>query len=110
MITDFITQGYLGMVIRIEGDRIYMSMAKYIENACRILKVEGTSWVPINQPIDTDSAVLSAKGKADFLTAVGMLGWLAQIVRVDVSYTYSRIAQHIASSLASHRLRSFRQR
>jgi hypothetical protein len=51
MITDLITQDYLGMVIRIEGDRIYMSMAKYIENACRILKIEGTSWVPINQTI-----------------------------------------------------------
>ena len=33
MITDLITQGYLGMVIRVEGDGIYMSMAKYIENA-----------------------------------------------------------------------------
>ena len=103
IITDLITQDYLGMVIRIEGDCIYMSMAKYIENACRILKIEGTSWVPINQPIDTvtDSPVLSAKGKADFLTAVGMLGWFAQTVRVDVSYTYSRIAQHGASPTES---------
>ena len=33
MVTDLITQDYLEMVIRIEGDRIYMSMAKYIENA-----------------------------------------------------------------------------
>ena len=73
MITDLITQDYPGMVIRIEGDRIYMSMAKYIENACRILKIEGTSWLPINQPIDTDSPVLSAKGKAELLTAVGMI-------------------------------------
>ena len=101
MITDIITQDYLGMVIRIEGDRIYMSMAKYIENACRILKIEGMSWVPINQPIDTDSPVLSAKGQTDFLTAVGMLGWLAQTVRVVVSYTYSRIAQHSASPTES---------
>ena len=101
MVTDLITQNYLGMVIRVEGDRIYMSMAKYLENACRILKIEGTSWVPINQPIDTDSPVLSTKGKADFLTAVGMLGWLAQTVRVDVSYTYSCIAQHSASPTES---------
>ena len=69
MATDLLTQDYLGMVIRVEGDRIYMSMAKYIENACRILAIEitGESWVPINQPIDTDSPVLSAKGKAEFL-------------------------------------------
>ena len=71
-----------------------MSMAKYIENACRIIGVTGSSWVPINAPIDTDSPELSPKGKAEFLTAVGMLGWLAQTVRFDVSYTCSRIAQH----------------
>ena len=41
-----------------------MSMDKYIEDACRILKIEGTPWVPVNQPIDPDSPVLSAKGKA----------------------------------------------
>ena len=40
--TDLVTRDYLGMVIRIEGDRIYnvMSMAKYIGNACRILKID----------------------------------------------------------------------
>ena len=39
---------------------------------------------------------MSAKCAAEFLTAVGMLGWLAQTMRRDVSYmyTYSRIAQH----------------
>ena len=31
-----------------------------------------------------------------FLTATGMLGWLAQTVRCDASYAYSRIAQHCA--------------
>ena len=39
---------------------------------------------------------MSAKCAAEFLTAVGMLGWLAQTMRRDVSYTYSRIAQHSA--------------
>jgi hypothetical protein len=44
MVTDLLTQDCLGMVIRVEGDRIYMSMAKYIENACRILEITGESW------------------------------------------------------------------
>ena len=88
------------MVIRIEGDRIYLSMAKHIENACRILRIEGESWVLINQPIDTDSLVLSAKGKTEFLTAVGMLGWLAQTVRFDVSYAFSHIAQRSAHGVS----------
>ena len=76
-----------------------MSMAKYnvIKNACNILNVKGESRVPVNAPIDTDSPVLSAKGKTEFLTAMGMLRWLAQTVRFDVSYTFSRIAQHSAS-------------
>ena len=73
MVTDLIAQNCLGMVIRLEGDRTDRSMAKCIENACRILEIEGTSWVPINQLIDTDSPVLSAKGKAELLTAVGMI-------------------------------------
>ena len=66
MVTDLITQDYLGMVIRIEGDRIYMSMAKYIENACRTLKIEGTSWVPFNQPIDTDSPCCLPRARLTF--------------------------------------------
>ena len=71
MVADLITQSYLGMVILIKGDCIYtpLSMAKYIEHAGRILKTKGESWVPINQPIDTDSPLLSAKGKIEFLTA-----------------------------------------
>ena len=44
MVTDLITQDYLGMAIRVEGDRIYMSMARYIKNACRLLKIECESW------------------------------------------------------------------
>ena len=39
MLTDLLIQDYLGMVIRVEGDRIYMSMAKYIENAFRIIRL-----------------------------------------------------------------------
>ena len=57
--------------------------------------------MPINQPIDTDSPVLSGKGKTEFLTAVGMFGWLAQTVRFDVSYAFSPIAQHSASPTES---------
>ena len=78
-----------------------MSMAKYIENAGRIIGVTGSSWVLINQPIGTDSPELSAKGKAKFRTAVGMLGWLAQTVRFDVSYTYNQIVQPSASPMES---------
>ena len=72
-------------------------MAKYIENAWRILKIEGKSHAPINGPIDTDSPLLSPQGKTDFLTAVGMLGWLSKTVSFVVACAYSRNAQHSAS-------------
>ena len=78
-----------------------MSMTKYIKNACRILEITGKLGVPINQPINMDSPELSPKGKAEFLTATGMLGWLAQTIGFDVSYTYSCIAQHSASPTES---------
>ena len=101
MFTNLLTQDYLEMAIRVEGGRIYMSMAKYMKNAWRILEITGESWVPINQPIDMDSPVLSPKRKTEFLTATGMLGWLALTVRCDVSYTYSRITQQSASPTES---------
>ena len=90
---------YLGIDIHTNGDRVYMSMAKYIENSCKILGIEkGGREVstPLSQPIDTEDEKLNPAGVKEFLTATGMLGWLAQTVRCDVAYAYSRIAQHSA--------------
>ena len=55
------------------------------------------SHVPMTGRVDTDSPLLSPQGKTDFLTAVGMLGWLTQTVRFVVAYAYSLNAQHSAS-------------
>ena len=91
---------YLGLLlIRDDQGRIAMFMSTYIENACKILNVNGngrTVSTPIAAPIDTDSEPLDPREKKLFLTGNGMLGWLAQTVRCDVAYTYSRIAQHCA--------------
>ncbi len=76
-----------------------MTMSKYIETACKALNIDGTGRqvaTPIAAPIDTDSEPLDPRGRKCFLTGCGMLGWLAQTVRCDVAYTYSRIAQHSA--------------
>ena len=92
------TIDYLGMQVAIDGDRIYLSMEKYIENACQSLGItEGKGpAIPISDPIDTDSPPLEKSGIKQFLTAVGMLGWLNSTTRPDISYAYSRIAQHSA--------------
>ena len=66
---------------------------------CKALDIDGNGRqvaTPIAAPIDTDSEPLDPLGKKRFLTGCGMLGWLAQTVRCDVAYTYSRIAQHSA--------------
>ena len=90
---------YLGIGVYRDDVNIYMSMEAYIVNACLVLGItsEGkTISAPISDPIDTSSPELPRSEVKPFLTATGMLGWLAQTARPDVSYAYSRIAQHCA--------------
>ena len=49
----------------------------------------------------TETAPLPPWKVKRFLTALGMLGWLASTVRLDVAYAYSRIAQHCATPTES---------
>jgi len=94
---------YLGMEVSIHHGNIHLSMKKYIENACDILNIKPSVRIqrPIQQPIDTESRPLTYPEHKHFLTAVGMLGWLFNTVRMDVSYAYSRIAQHSAKPTES---------
>jgi len=90
---------YLGMLISMDEDAVYLSMEKYIDNACEILNITDgkTRDTPITKPIIAEeSTPLTPDQIKTFLTGNGMLGWLAQTVRADVAYTYSRIAQHSA--------------
>ena len=97
-----IINDYLGMQILAEDDMIYMSMQSYIENACDVLNITSKERsTPISEPVDTNSELLDSAGKKQFLTAVGMLGWLANTTRLDVSYAYSRVAQHSANPTKS---------
>ena len=105
---DYITPGtpqdYLGMVIGIEGDNLFLSMATYIDNACEILGITDSGRVPVSPITDSIDATTRALDQSEikkFLTATGMLGWLASTVRLDVAYTYSRIAQHCAKPTIS---------
>ena len=73
-------------------------MQTYIENACRILNITGKKHdTPITSPIEPESPLLTPSERKEFLTGLGMLGWLAQTTRCDVSFTYSRIGQHSAN-------------
>ena len=68
-----------------------------------------TAPTPIAEPINTDTPSLPPAEKREFLTGLGMLGWLAQTVRCDVSYAYSRIGQHSANPTTSAMKAAFEQ-
>jgi len=90
---------YLGLHLVRDEHTIYMVMRDYIERACRLLEVDGSGRevpTPITQAVDPTTDDLTVVEKKKFLTALGMLGWLAQTVRMDVAYCYSRLAQHSA--------------
>ena len=92
------------MNVHMDAEYIYLSMATYITNACKVLNIDnkGRSFkTPISQPIDTESPPLPIQEVKTFLTGLGMLGWLAQTVRPDVAYAYSRIGQHAANPTTS---------
>jgi len=89
--TEYITpetpQDYLGMNVLTDHDYFYMFMSSYIVNACRIMNIEGKGpKTPMTDPIDHDSPPLTPPEKKQFMTGLGMLGWLCQTVRCDVSY------------------------
>ena len=96
---------YLGMNLSMDQDNMYLDMEKYIDNACASIEVTETGRTPetpMSAPIDADSLVKCTPQQVrEFLTALGMLGWLANTVRMDVSYAYSRIAQHSANPTCS---------
>ena len=100
--TEYVTidtpQDYLGTDLIMTEDHMYMSMQRYIENAASILNITGKCHdTPIAAPIDEESQTLTPLEKKEFLTGLGMLGWLAQTVRCDIAYVYSRIGQHTAT-------------
>jgi hypothetical protein len=49
---------------------------------------------PMDAPISSDSPELSPEMKTKCLTAIGMLGWLSNTARPDITYAHSRIGQH----------------
>ena len=95
---------YLGIQLRMNNKGIHLSMEDYITNAKDIMQWKSTAKVPstpINEPVNTDSEALNALEHKHFLTGVGMIGWLSITARPDVSYAFSRIAQHSANPTKS---------
>jgi len=96
--TDYLEPGttidYLGMDLIATEDAHCISMEKYIQNAVDILNLQDykKSTMPMTAPIETDDTLLVGTDVTHFMSALGMLGWLASTARPDVAYTFSRIA------------------
>jgi hypothetical protein len=92
---------HLGMEISMDQEAIYLCMNKYIIDMLHALdytKLRASKYqTPIINAIDPNSPALSWENKAKFMKGVGMLGWLKETGRPDVSYAHSRISQHMAN-------------
>ena len=92
------TLDYLGFEVSLTDTHLHIGIRDYIQNCLIKLHQEDSkpADTPISSEIDTDSGDLDFTQKRTFLTALGMLGWIAN-VRPDVSYAHSRIGQHAAT-------------
>ena len=78
-------------------------METYIENACALLNIKEGGRIPktpISVQINTETAPLEKWKIKEFLTALGMLGWLAQTVRCACCVLC--IFAHCTTQLSSH--------
>ena len=88
---------HLGMNLMMDENRIYISMASYIDKILDALDAQDIEpqTLPIKEHITDDEEV-------DYSTAnwcrsvMGCTGWLANTARPDVKYTHSRISRHLA--------------
>ena len=87
-----------------KGDSgVYISMQDYIRTILVKLGMEGCASPGIKTPtkkaID-DLTPVDAKERAFFMSACGMLGWLAMTAGPELKYYHSRISQHMAEPTA----------
>jgi hypothetical protein len=91
---------HLGMTVFRDERGVYVSMEGYIESMLKRLGMEGCrlsrGQTPISGPIE-DFTPITPDERELFMTACGMIGWLAGTARPDVKYAHSRISQHMAT-------------
>jgi len=98
--TDYLEPGttidYLGMDLIATEDAHCISMEKYIQNAVDILNLQDykKSTMPMTAPIETNATLLVGTDVTHFMSALGMLGWLASTARPDVAYYLDRGHTH----------------
>ena len=77
-----------------------LSMANYIEAMCTRLGVDPDRGRRCDTPLSGPITDLTPLGRAEakwFMSACGMIGWLAGTGRCDLKLSHSRISSHMAS-------------
>ena len=91
---------HLGMVFFETEKGTYLSMQSYIEAMLVKLGMQHEHAHSVRQPISgpiTDRTPLGKTEAQLFMSACGMIGWLAGTGRCDLKYAHSRISQHMAA-------------
>ena len=90
------------MLLHTDHKHMHLTTSAYIENVLHILGISSRkSSTSIASPIDTDSSLFNIGQKREYSTALGMLSWLTQPARCDVSCTSSSPEQHRATATLS---------
>jgi hypothetical protein len=104
------------MDIQMSDSHLYLSMESYITKAVGTMDfISGrAATTPMTTPIDHNSALLDSDMKRRYMTMVGVIGWIANTARPDVSVAFSRLGQYMANpnqsalDAAEHTLRYLR--
>ena len=94
---------YLGMEVSKDKMGLYVSMQEYTSRFLDFMGMDGSGkgksvvLDPYNPDIEDDPTELDPKRRRIFMSGLGMVGWLTNCFRADLSYSYSRIAQHMAT-------------
>ena len=96
---------FLGMLVRVDHERIYLDMGDYIDKMMEGLQPQTCGMtstltkLPISKSV-TDLTPLSSAAKRFYMSGTGCVGWLNGTGRPDVCYAYSRLSQHLAAPCA----------
>ena len=74
-------------------------MADYVLDLISLMEKSMGPLTPASVPITkaiTDSRELPTQQASIFRTGIGSIGWLSSTTRIDLTYSHSRISQHMA--------------
>jgi len=89
---------YIGLEMSMDVTYIYLAMEEYTIKMLHIMDMADCrpASTPIDKPIENNTP-LPKHLRRQFMTGVGMSGWLVNTIRFDCAFTQSRISQHLAN-------------